>query len=66
MWVPLGTVELAAMSTALPYMAPYVNDTTFDDNGVIQSVDHYELDRWWNPPGHLQQQAVPRDGKKAC
>ena len=40
----------AAMSTALPYMAPYVNDTTFDDNGVIQSVDRdYELDRWWNP-----------------
>ena len=32
------------------YMAPYVNDTTFDDSGVIESVDRdYELDRWWNP-----------------
>ena len=35
------------LSTALPYMAPFVNDTTFGNSGVIESVDRdYELNRW--------------------
>lgn len=40
----------AAMSTALPYMAPYVVDSTFDANGSLVSTDrNYELNRWFNP-----------------
>jgi len=40
----------AAMSTALPYMAPYVLDTLYDDEGNIDEVVRdYELDRWGNP-----------------
>ena len=39
-----------AMSTALPYMAPYVVDSTFDANGSLVSTDrNYELNRWFNP-----------------
>ena len=40
----------AAMSTALPYMAPYVVDSTFDANGSLVSTErNYELNRWFNP-----------------
>ena len=40
----------AAMSTALPYMAPYVMDSTFDANGSLVSTErNYELNRWFNP-----------------
>ena len=40
----------ASMSTALPYMSPYVLDTLFDDDGnVSEVVRDYELNRWWNP-----------------
>lgn len=40
----------ASMSTALPYMSPYVLDTLFDDDGnVAEVVRDYELNRWWNP-----------------
>ena len=39
-----------AMSTALPYMAPYVVDSTFDANGSLVSTErNYELNRWFNP-----------------
>ena len=39
-----------AMSTALPYMAPYVVDSTFDANGDLVSTErNYELNRWFNP-----------------
>ena len=39
-----------AMSTALPYMAPYVVDSTFDANGSLASTErNYELNRWFNP-----------------
>ena len=39
-----------AMSTALPYMAPYVVDSTFDVNGSLVSTErNYELNRWFNP-----------------
>ena len=38
------------MSTALPYMAPYVVDSTFDANGSLVSTErNYELNRWFNP-----------------
>jgi len=40
----------AAMSTSLPYMAPYVVDSTFDANGSLVSTErNYELNRWFNP-----------------
>ena len=39
-----------AMSTALPYMAPYVVDSTFDADGSLASTErNYELNRWFNP-----------------
>lgn len=39
-----------AMSTALPYMAPYVVDSTFNANGSLVSTErNYELNRWFNP-----------------
>ncbi|MEC7693516.1 MAG: SusC/RagA family TonB-linked outer membrane protein, partial [Bacteroidota bacterium] len=39
-----------AMSTALPYMAPYVVDSIFDANGSLVSTErNYELNRWFNP-----------------
>ena len=39
------------MSTALPYMAPYVVDSTFDANGnlTVSTERNYELNRWFNP-----------------
>ena len=40
----------AAMSTALPYMAPFVVDSTFDDAGNLVGTErNYELNRWYNP-----------------
>ena len=40
----------AAMSTALPYMAPFVVDSTFDDAGnLVDTERNYELNRWYNP-----------------
>ena len=40
----------AAMSTALPYMAPYVIDTLFDENGNATGTEkNYQLDEWYNP-----------------
>ena len=39
-----------AMSTALPYMAPFVVDSTFDANGsLVDTERNYELNRWYNP-----------------
>ena len=40
----------AAMSTALPYMSPFVIDSTFDANGNLTGTErNYELNRWFNP-----------------
>ena len=40
----------AAMSTALPYMAPYVMDSTFNDDGALTGVERdYQLNAWYNP-----------------
>lgn len=40
----------AAMSTALPYMAPFVLDSTFDSNGTLTGVERdYQLGTWYNP-----------------
>lgn len=39
-----------AMSTALPYMAPFLVDSTFDGNGNLAGTErNYELNRWYNP-----------------
>jgi len=39
-----------AMSTALPYMAPFVIDSTFDASGNLTGTErNYELNRWYNP-----------------
>ena len=39
-----------AMSTALPYMAPFVIDSTFDVSGNLTGTErNYELNRWYNP-----------------
>ena len=43
----------AAMSTALPYMAPFITDSTFDDAGNLVSTErNYELNRWYNPQAY--------------